>query len=103
MIHSAALLVLLAVLATARVTRLVNADTILDGPRAWITRRLGSGHTLVYFVQCPWCVSIWAGAAVAAATYAWHAYGAVQVLLLLLAASYVTGSLALLLAKVEDQ
>jgi hypothetical protein len=72
-------------LAVARMTRLVNADTILDRPRVWISGRARSnqaaaresrtlGHdksadmyvtaarrweTALYFVQCPWCVGMW--------------------------------------------
>lgn len=71
-------------LAVARITRLINADTILDRPRLWIASRardeqkLADGYrekgisgvevvesrarrwsTLLYFVQCPWCVGMW--------------------------------------------
>lgn len=73
------------VLAIMRLTRLINADTILDRPRlAIITRarasRLDANEaralgqdvrakllerraqrwaTFNYFVQCPWCVGMW--------------------------------------------
>jgi hypothetical protein len=73
------------VLALMRLTRLINADTILDRPRlAIITRarasRLDANEaralgqdvrakllerraqrwaTFNYFVQCPWCVGMW--------------------------------------------
>lgn len=63
------------VLAIARVTRLVNADTILDAPRLAIARRAHSDDsspterrrwtTLLYFVQCPWCVGMWIALATA--------------------------------------
>lgn len=99
-IHQTWLLVLLAVLATARLTRLINDDAILDRPRAWVQR--GGESKLAYFVTCPWCVSIWVGACVAVATYDWHAYGVVQVGLLMLAASHVTGMLAVITVRVED-
>ena len=72
-------------LAVARITRLINADTILDRPRVWIAgkargallvAREAAAHgqlererlfvatarrwqTLMYFVQCPWCVGMW--------------------------------------------
>jgi uncharacterized protein DUF1360 len=72
-------------LALMRLTRLINADTILDRPRlAIITRARASqmdanearalgqtvrvkllesrAHrwaTVMYFVQCPWCVGMW--------------------------------------------
>lgn len=74
------------VLAVARVTRLINGDTILDRPRLWIeerrrqaeaitdqhiekadspatidfwSRREARWRTAFYFVQCPWCVGMW--------------------------------------------
>lgn len=95
---SPALLALLAVLATARLTTLLNDDVVAAPVRAWAGRR---GDTAAYFVGCPWCVSIYTGAAVAAATYAWHAYWPVQVGLLLLTASYLTGLLAELRSMVQ--
>ena len=63
------LILVIYVLAAARLTRLVNADTVLDGPRLAIARRArdtaASGPerrrwtTSLYFVQCPWCVGFW--------------------------------------------
>ncbi len=73
-------------LAVARVTRLINADTILDRPRLWLAGRavdarrdaneadaLGQAVRYVLldrrakrwekalgFTQCPWCVGMWA-------------------------------------------
>ncbi|QFP94629.1 hypothetical protein I5G59_gp09 [Mycobacterium phage LilMcDreamy] len=73
------------VLAIMRLTRLINADTILDRPRAAIitrarasrmdanearalgqdvratllARRAQRWATLTYFIQCPWCVGMW--------------------------------------------
>lgn len=73
-------------LAIARLTRLINADTILDKPRLALALRekqhwsiahglqanldqaeLYEHHrvvarrwsTALYFVQCPWCVGLW--------------------------------------------
>jgi hypothetical protein len=68
---SAARLVIVLVLiigTTARLTRLVTADSITDPARAWISaaakdklgRRLW--HKLDDLLQCPWCVSIYVGA-----------------------------------------
>lgn len=55
--------------AVARVTRLINADTITDPLRVAIERRArdsdrsdrerGRWATLSYFVGCPWCVGMW--------------------------------------------
>lgn len=86
------LLVLLAVLATARLTVLVVDDYITTRLRAWVGDH--GPDWAVYLVQCAWCVSIYTGAAVAAAVYAWPDTWPVQVALIGLAASYVTGTLA---------
>lgn len=54
------------VLALARLTRLINADEITDPIRIWIMHKTGGPEsTASYFVKCPWCVSIWLGAATA--------------------------------------
>lgn len=62
---------LLAMLATARLTRLVTMDRIFLAPRRALLRRLirqhGADHLLPYMVTCDWCVSVYAGAGVAAA------------------------------------
>lgn len=73
-------------LAVARVTRLINADSILDRPRLWVAgravddrrdateadqlgqavrfvlldRRARRWETFLAFLQCPWCVGMWA-------------------------------------------
>lgn len=74
------------VLAVARLTRLINADTILDRPRVAIAAKAHDYQnilaarratedapktiaywegcarrwsTALYFVQCPWCVGLW--------------------------------------------
>lgn len=86
------LLVILVVLAVARITRLVNADAILNGPRSAI-QRTRFDH-LAYFVTCPWCVSIWVAAGVSTAAWYWRGQPWFQIVLLALAASYVTGLLA---------
>jgi hypothetical protein len=54
------------VLALARVTRLINVDEISDPLRIAIVRRWGSESMQAYFMQCPWCVSIWVGFATVA-------------------------------------
>lgn len=94
------LLFVLAALATARLTRLITHDAILDRPRALVQKH--GGDTLTYFVQCPWCVSTWAGAGVAALTWVGRHGLAVEFVWLALAASYVCGVLALLTARLED-
>lgn len=58
--------------ATARLARLVTQDTILDSPRLAYVRRMDElGHPkLAEFAVCPWCISVWIGAAVALAGHA---------------------------------
>jgi hypothetical protein len=89
-----ALGVLVLALAVFRATRLVVDDLIGEPVRDawhWIfrARRAGIGD---YFIDCPWCVSIWIAAlALVGVRYAW---GVVAWLALLLALSAVAGLLS---------
>jgi hypothetical protein len=57
------------VLACARLTRILNGDTILDPVRLWIAgRSLDLDRSasekqrwgkLLYWVECPWCAGLW--------------------------------------------
>lgn len=91
----------LMMLAVARVTRLITTDVLFDAPRNWLTRRILKGNpegsvrtALAYLIICSWCVSIYVGAAGAAAWYVWHGSMLFVVITAALAASYVTGFLA---------
>lgn len=55
--------------ATARLARLVTRDSIFDTPRLRYLRAMDkAGHPkLAELAVCPWCISIWIGAAVAVA------------------------------------
>ncbi len=55
--------------ATARLARLVTRDSIFDAPRLKYVQAMDkSGHTkLAELAVCPWCISVWLGAAVALA------------------------------------
>lgn len=55
--------------ATARLARLVTRDTIFDTPRLRYVRKMdATGHAkLAELAVCPWCISVWLGAAVAVA------------------------------------
>lgn len=54
----------LTALATYRIVRLIQRDTIFQKPRNWIEH-----SPLAKLVSCPWCLTVWA----AAATYsAWR-------------------------------
>jgi hypothetical protein len=52
-------ILVLYVLAVMRVTRLINKDSITDPIRIAAMRRWGEESTQAYFLQCPWCVSMW--------------------------------------------
>lgn len=94
-----AVLTLLYFLALARLTRLIVADGATDWLREWSynrDRRLNGGQDskLTYFLECPWCVSLWLGLGSAwylllLTGWSWWWYPAVA-----FAASYVTGVFA---------
>jgi hypothetical protein len=88
------LMVVVMALATARVTRLVTRDRILQAPRRAVLRALPDDHLLAYLVVCDWCVSIYTGTltAVGGAWAGWWPW--VWVPALAFAFSYVTGWLA---------
>ncbi|MFK3734057.1 hypothetical protein ACI2LJ_27750 [Streptomyces sp. NPDC088090] len=81
-------------LATARVTRLVTRDRILQAPRRAVLRALPDDHLLAYLVVCDWCVSMYVGAlaAVGGAWAGWWDWWLVPALAF--AYSHVTGWLA---------
>lgn len=85
-------------LAVARVTRLITADRILEPVRdrlisRWIERK-GGDSLAAYLITCPWCVSVYVGAAGAAGWWAWGGTRVYAAVLLAFACSYVTGWLA---------
>lgn len=67
-----ALLMLLVCATTYRATRLVVRDQIpvIAVPRDWLVRRLENtwASSLAYLLECEWCMSVWIGAGVVAAT-----------------------------------
>lgn len=107
------------VLAVMRLTRLINADTVLDGPRLAIIKKAHAAReaaiearatsavaflraersakrwaTAVYFIQCPWCVGMWLSLASAIAPvlvldWPWWAFFPIA-----LATSHLIGVLA---------
>lgn len=89
-----AIAVLVAALATARLTRLVTRDRITDAPRRALLRRLRNRELLAYLVVCDWCASVYTGAAVAAAGAAYGAWTWAWAPVLALAFSYTAGWLA---------
>ena len=85
-----ALLVVIAALATYRLTRLVTTDRIMQPLRDRIT-----SPWLRYLTDCDWCLSIWFAPGPAVAVVLWPDNRAVIVVLVALALSAVTGLLAL--------
>lgn len=97
---------LLIILATARLTRLVTTDVLLEGPRSrflrWRIKRtsvrgrgpVSEGGKLAYLIVCDWCASMYVGAAVAGAWWAWGDTMWLMMVYAALAASYATGFLA---------
>ncbi len=96
--------VLLVIVTVHRATRLAVADEIplAKAPRDWVIARLDPpgrrppwgkfGTSIAYLVDCPWCMSVWVGAAVVWATSRW--VGLPAPVLVWAAASTVTGLIA---------
>lgn len=78
----------LVALVVARVTRLIVADTIVDGVRRHLVGWWGA------WVSCPWCVSVWVAAPVVASAVMWGSQGWWRGAALACGASYVTGFLS---------
>ena len=94
------LLVVLAVLATYRLTRLFTADRIFQGFRAWVVTR---NRTLGYLITCDWCLSIWIAPGPAALAVLYPENRLVWAILLGLSASALTGLVSLLEARLDQE
>lgn len=96
------MIVILTVLAVARVTRLITTDVLLQEPREWVIKRLMEHEgepslvrgKVAYLIVCDWCASVYVGAAAAGAYAAWGETMPFMGVTLALAASYATGFLA---------
>lgn len=44
-------------LAAFRTWKLIGEDTILDWPRNWLVKRLGTKFSEL--IECPWCAGFW--------------------------------------------
>lgn len=83
-----ALLVVLLIGATIRLTRLITSDALLEPPRAWIEKRLPA--SVAYLLRCDWCMSVWVGSATF--VFGWYApTGLALVVAGALTASQATG------------
>lgn len=85
---------LLAALATARITRLITQDRITQAPRHALMRRLNADGLAAYLMVCDWCSSVYVGAAMAGAWWAWGDTRAFTAVVAVFAFSYVAGFLA---------
>lgn len=85
---------LVAALATARLTRLVTTDRITQAPRRWALHKLPAESLGAYLLVCDWCVSVYVGAAVAGAGALAGAWPWTWMAPVTLALSYVAGWLA---------
>ena len=85
------LMLVLYVIVVARITRFINFDVLFDRPRIGLARMFNSSPKAVYFLTCPWCISVW----VALACVPWPLFFADNRVLLALglalAASHITG------------
>lgn len=82
---------LLALGATARITRFVTRDHLARHLRAWALRHWDEDHDIPTFVRCGWCVSVWAAAAVFTVAYFYGDTAAFQWITGALSASYLYG------------
>lgn len=89
------------VLAVARLTRLINFDTVLDRPRMYYASKVRHRRTWVYFITCPWCVGLWISLAGAALVVHYLAWSWWWLLPLALACSHLVGIAAPLSADPE--
>ena len=92
------LLIIVAALATYRLTRLVTADKITEPIRTWVMDR---SQWAGYLVSCDWCLSIWIAPPVALCAILWGDNRLVLVVILWLALSAVVGLLSLVEARLD--
>lgn len=52
------------IVATYRLTKLILDDKLTEDLRNMVFSRYPRDSKMTYFITCPWCVSIWAGAAI---------------------------------------
>lgn len=59
-----AILILLAFLAVARLTRLLTEDRLTVAYRRWVVNKWGEDSMQSYLAHCPWCTSVYVAAVV---------------------------------------
>lgn len=82
-------MMVLAIGATMRLTRLVTKDYITEDLRTNLQRRLPEKPA--YMIGCPWCASFWLGGLVAGITSRWPRSRLVVTAWLALTASHASG------------
>lgn len=94
-----ALWLIVAMLATYRLTRLVTADEITKKFRGAVVDR---SEWLGYLVTCDWCLSIWIAPVPTLAILKWGDALLVQAALVALALSAMTGLLSLVERRLDS-
>lgn len=89
---------IVAALATYRLTRLVTADKITQPLRGWIVDR---SEWFGYLTTCDWCLSVWVAPVPSVAVLVWGDVLAVQIGLVALALSALTGLLSLVERRLD--
>lgn len=85
--------IVVAMLAVARLTRLLTQDKITIKIRQWIINRWGADSWQSTLIHCEWCTSIWVSLLVMPVVVLVSGGGVLLALLSVPAASYVTGFL----------
>lgn len=88
-----AFVIVIYVLATARVTRVVTSDKVSEPFRTWLLGKLGSDSLVNYYFWCRWCFGFWAAFTLAPAAIVLTGVSWWCLPFLALAASHVTGLL----------
>ena len=97
------ILLVLGILATARLTRFIVEDRLAVSWRRAVIRKWGEDSLGSYLIHCPWCMSLWIGIPVIGTSVLLpHFFPSLTywfvAALGILAASYITG----LLSKLEE-
>lgn len=93
-------LFVLALGATARITRLINADMITARLRLFVWERFGEDSHAGVLIRCPWCMSPYVAAVVLGAGWLSHGAGWWLYLAAVLSISHVV---ALAAAWLDDE
>ncbi|GGG04136.1 hypothetical protein GCM10007304_17830 [Rhodococcoides trifolii] len=82
---------LLALGATARLTRLISDDYVTRYLRALVIRRRGADSDSAYLVTCPWCLSPYIGAAIFTTAWFYGEHPGFLIPAMVATASYIIG------------